>query len=121
MGNRCGGTLTSRASADDDSFEMGEIKGEMSFSPTHLAQIRTIAERFSERFASDGTNPRPYALVSLLVDSLCPEICGHELVKLGMLLTMCGGAQMPDVDMPTRSNIHMLGGDCFAHTIFRNC
>ncbi|ELU16340.1 hypothetical protein CAPTEDRAFT_101979 [Capitella teleta] len=50
-------------------------------------------------------------LFRLLVASLCPSICGHELVKAGLLLVLMGGTQKFANDknrIPVRGDPHIL-------------
>jgi DNA helicase MCM8 len=44
----------------------------------------------------------------LLVNSLCPSIYGHEVVKAGLLLALFGGRRRNDRKMGIRSDAHML-------------
>jgi DNA helicase MCM8 len=73
-----------------------------SFSPSELSSIRTLA-----------LSPHCFAL---LVNSLCPTIFGHELVKAGLLLALFGGTQQQQeggnaetaADFHIRADIHVL-------------
>ena len=50
-------------------------------------------------------------LLRLLVHSLCPTILGHELVKVGLLLALCGGVRkgLGEANrVPTRGDVHVL-------------
>lgn len=51
-------------------------------------------------------------LFRLLVQSLCPGIYGHELVKAGLILGLLGGSHKYLNDknrIPVRGDIHVLG------------
>ena len=46
-----------------------------------------------------------------VVQSLCPSILGHELVKAGLLLALCGGVRKGVGEanrVPTRGDVHIL-------------
>ncbi|KAJ3209863.1 DNA replication licensing factor mcm8 [Entophlyctis luteolus] len=47
-------------------------------------------------------------LFKLLVNSLCPAIFGHEIVKAGLLLALFGGRRRESKDIEIRSNPHVL-------------
>lgn len=50
-------------------------------------------------------------LFARLVNSLCPEIYGHEMIKAGLLLALFGGrdhSRDSKEEIPIRNNIHML-------------
>ncbi|XP_026285524.1 DNA helicase MCM8 [Frankliniella occidentalis] len=49
------------------------------------------------------------ALFRLLVNSLCPMIFGHEIVKAGLLLALIGGAQFAGRDSRSDSHILVVG------------
>ena len=76
------------------------------FAPQELENIREIAlmgdrelqeedsRRRSAGYADDSVRGQSLACVGLLVSSLCPTIYGHELVKLGLLLSLFGGTRV---------------------------
>ena len=45
--------------------------------------------------------------LGILLQSLCPSIYGHELVKLGLVLSIFGGSEA-EATIPKRSDIHIL-------------
>ena len=48
-------------------------------------------------------------LFKLIVASLCPRICGHELVKAGLVLCLFGGCTKSAADrVPVRGDPHIL-------------
>ncbi|KAJ3009501.1 DNA replication licensing factor mcm8 [Thoreauomyces humboldtii] len=53
---------------------------------------------------------RPKDLFRLLVNSVCPETVGHELVKAGMVLTLLSGqaANPPGTNEPSMGTLNML-------------
>lgn len=63
------------------------------FNESELESIRAIA-------LSDKALP-------MLVNSLCPSIFGHELVKAGLLLALFGGSPS-ESSVSVRTNIHLL-------------
>eukprot|EP00826_Nyctotherus_ovalis_P044214 TRINITY_DN4763_c0_g1_i11.p1 TRINITY_DN4763_c0_g1~~TRINITY_DN4763_c0_g1_i11.p1 ORF type:complete len:685 (+),score=179.22 TRINITY_DN4763_c0_g1_i11:80-2134(+) len=46
-------------------------------------------------------------ILPLLIKSLCPQICGQEIVKYGLLLSLFGGT-LPSAETRTRPDIHIL-------------
>jgi DNA helicase MCM8 len=66
------------------------------FSATEIASFRSISQ-----------NPRVF---KLLVDSLCPEIFGHEVVKAGLLLALFRGREQQgsEESFSVRANSHVL-------------
>ena len=104
---------------NSESFRSG---GEQ-FSPSELQWIRTFA--YQDRLC-----------FPLLVRNFCPAICGHELVKAGLLLGLFGGTKMnadgsehdsssnyPDSEtadgFKIRADIHILGN--FQILMVYNC
>ena len=69
-------TVSNKGYGDQESRNEGGL-----FSPTELQWIRTFAYQDSLCFP-------------LLVRNFCPAICGHELVKAGLLLGLFGGTKM---------------------------
>jgi DNA helicase MCM8 len=82
---------------DDAADKLAEKSDIVEFTAKELAGIRAIIQ-----------HPSP---MNLLVNSLCPAIWGHELVKLGLCLALVGGvskhSQSRDL-MPLRGDIHVL-------------
>ena len=64
------------------------------WSPAELRMVRRVA-----------ATP---ACMGLLVQSLCPDIYGNELVKAGLLLSLFGGTPAVAADVSVRSDIHVL-------------
>ena len=60
----------------------------------------------AQELASFDNIKRSGNALGLLVSSFCPAIFGHETVKLGLLLGLCGGTQ--SLDRNIRSDIHVL-------------
>lgn len=52
----------------------------------------------------------PKALPSWIIQSFCPQIYGHSLVKMGILLTLFGGSKPPTTkaSMQVRTDPHLL-------------
>lgn len=69
------------ASSSSSSFLPSSI-GSVTFSDEELCQIRDVAL----------IKPEAGGPLALLLDSLCPTIFGHEIVKLGLLLALFGGS-----------------------------
>nr|XP_027071030.1 probable DNA helicase MCM8 isoform X3 [Coffea arabica] len=70
-----------------------------SFSPRDLEFI----VKFSEEYGSD--------VFRQILQSICPSIYGHELVKAGITLALFGGVQKHSMDqnkVPVRGDIHVL-------------
>lgn len=73
-------------------------------------QVLTVAARASlmRNLPSDLENLRTFArrpdILSVLTRSFAPSICGHELVKRGLLLQLAGGVERV-------SNVHRIRGD----------
>ncbi|CDP06703.1 unnamed protein product [Coffea canephora] len=70
-----------------------------SFSPRDLEFI----VKFSEEYGSD--------VFRQMLQSICPSIYGHELVKAGITLALFGGVQKHSMDqnkVPVRGDIHVL-------------
>jgi DNA helicase MCM8 len=82
---------------DDAADKMSEKSDIVEFTAKELAGIRAIIQ-----------HPSP---MNLLVNSLCPAIWGHELVKLGLCLALVGGVSKHSNSrdkMPLRGDIHVL-------------
>ncbi|KAJ3230198.1 DNA replication licensing factor mcm8, partial [Chytriomyces hyalinus] len=84
---------------DDEGGEAGFTKDGMSFTRKDLYGIRQIHEVGGDE------------LFPLLVNSLCPAIFGHEIVKAGLLLALFGGrrrSNQESKEIDIRSNPHVL-------------
>ncbi|EEF37149.1 DNA replication licensing factor MCM8, putative [Ricinus communis] len=76
-----------------------ELSDLFSFSPKDLEFI----VKFSEEYGSD--------VLRQLVQSICPSIYGHELVKAGITLALFGGVRKHSMDqnkVPVRGDIHVI-------------
>ncbi|KEP63023.1 UNVERIFIED_CONTAM: MCM2/3/5 family protein [Hammondia hammondi] len=77
-------------------------------------QVLTVAARASliRNLPSDLENLRTFArrpdLLSVLTRSFAPSICGHELVKRGLLLQLAGGMERVSSVHRIRGDIHVL-------------
>ncbi|KFH10912.1 MCM2/3/5 family protein [Toxoplasma gondii MAS] len=77
-------------------------------------QVLTVAARASliRNLPSDLENLRMFArrpdLLSVLTRSFAPSICGHELVKRGLLLQLAGGMERVSSVHRIRGDIHVL-------------
>ena len=87
------------------SIIVNSIRGSKSSQSDHLnaeeesASLFTACEREAIHRISASKN-----VFKLLVDSLCPEIIGHGIIKAGLLLGLFRGTENP----PARSNPHIL-------------
>ncbi|XP_044482160.1 probable DNA helicase MCM8 [Mangifera indica] len=76
-----------------------ELADLFSFSPRDLEFI----VKFSEEYGSD--------IFQQIVQSICPSIYGHELVKAGITLALFGGVRKYSMDknkVPVRGDIHVV-------------
>lgn len=48
-------------------------------------------------------------LFKLLVQSLCPTIFGHEVVKAGLLLALFGGSEKDSAEYRAQSHVLVVG------------
>ena len=63
-------------------------------------------EFFKELSQISDENKNPFKLI---VNSLCPGIFGHELVKAGLVLGLFGGSKNDNMnDLTVRNDIHVL-------------
>ncbi|WCJ34583.1 minichromosome maintenance 8 [Euphorbia peplus] len=77
----------------------GELSDLFSFSPRDLEFV----VKFSLEYGSD--------IFRQLIQSVCPSIYGHELVKAGMILSLFGGVRKHAMDqnkVPVRGDIHVI-------------
>lgn len=85
--------------SEEDNPDTAFTKDGIDFSKKDLYGIREVLEPGVDTF-------------KLLVNSLCPQIFGHEMVKAGLLLVLMGGRQRIDgkdsTGVSTRSNPHIL-------------
>ncbi|GAB4856728.1 DNA replication licensing factor mcm8 [Ancistrocladus abbreviatus] len=84
------------SSADSRATEMLDL---FSFSPRDLEFI----VKFSEEHGSD--------IFRQIIQSICPSIYGHELVKAGITLALFGGVRKHSADqnkVPVRGDIHVI-------------
>jgi DNA helicase MCM8 len=82
---------------DESADKVAEKSDIVEFTAKELAGIRAIMQ-----------HPSP---LNLIVNSLCPAIWGHELVKLGLCLALVGGVTKNSNardKMPLRGDIHVL-------------
>lgn len=70
-------------------------------------KVTSTAFHFTMRdyYSIQKLHSKPY-LFEVMVNSLCPSIYGHEMVKAGMLLSLFGGSNCPLNQ--TRGDIHIL-------------
>ncbi|PFH34779.1 MCM2/3/5 family protein [Besnoitia besnoiti] len=98
---------------------MGTINGTSSglvkpFLIANNLQILTVAARATlmRNLPSDLENLRMFSrrpdLLSVLTRSFAPSICGHELVKRGLLLQLAGGVERVSSAHRIRGDIHVL-------------
>ncbi|XP_037494355.1 probable DNA helicase MCM8 isoform X3 [Jatropha curcas] len=76
-----------------------ELSDLFSFSPRDLEFI----VKFSEEYGSD--------IFRQIIQSICPSIYGHELVKAGITLALFGGVRKHSMDqnkVPVRGDIHVI-------------
>ncbi|GAB2272341.1 DNA replication licensing factor mcm8 [Dionaea muscipula] len=84
------------SNADSRATEMMDL---FSFSPRDLEFI----VKFSEEHGSD--------IFRQMIQSICPSIYGHELVKAGIVLALFAGVRKHSVDqnkVPVRGDIHVI-------------
>lgn len=85
------------ADSDDDELAGNEKAGIVEFSPKELNGIRAIMQHESP--------------LNLVVNSLCPGIWGHSLIKLGLCMALVGGVPKHTASrdkLPLRGDIHVL-------------
>ncbi|KND03322.1 uncharacterized protein SPPG_02368 [Spizellomyces punctatus DAOM BR117] len=96
-GGGSGNSMTDDSSVNDDDGAKTFTKDNIRFSKKELYGVQEIW----------GSKD----VFKLLVNSLCPAIFGHEMVKAGLLLTLLGGRQRGDVEsleVTIRSDPHIL-------------
>ncbi|MCE3052110.1 DNA replication licensing factor mcm8, partial [Datura stramonium] len=90
---------TSEGSQDNSDARATELFDLYSFSPKDLEFI----VKFSEEHGSD--------VYRQILQSICPSIYGHELVKAGITLALFGGVRKHSMDqnkVPVRGDIHII-------------
>ncbi|XP_059305736.1 probable DNA helicase MCM8 [Lycium ferocissimum] len=90
---------TSEGSQDNSNARATELFDLYSFSPKDLEFII----KFSEEHGSD--------VYRQILQSICPSIYGHELVKAGITLALFGGVRKHSMDqnkVPVRGDIHVI-------------
>ncbi|XP_060201627.1 probable DNA helicase MCM8 [Lycium barbarum] len=90
---------TSEGSQDNSNARATELFDLYSFSPKDLEFI----VKFSEEHGSD--------VYRQILQSICPSIYGHELVKAGITLALFGGVRKHSMDqnkVPVRGDIHVI-------------